>query len=306
MVWLALRGDRELDWLDLVLSELHIGATYDAVLRRRLWRNRPFDVVVAPIAILAGTATLLMSDRLILVTTIAMYAAVWHRGRQNFGIARFYQRMAGGPVCRMHQVLFSGAIYGPMAAAVLLFGHLAPTDYEGQSYYSFNTASGTAWGFGLLVVVWVLAYLCWTARQNNQQRRSCTAEAEPIPPVHPGERWIVVAHVVAFGSAYVLGTMQASFLFALTVHHEIQYLYFAYAMASRPSTVPSHQGSPGIARRFVIPVAAGFAVWPLVALSFAVATGWYDGFWLAPIGTGLLFSHYWLDGRIWTRRAAGR
>jgi len=27
-------GDRELDWLDLVLSELHLGATYDAIVRR--------------------------------------------------------------------------------------------------------------------------------------------------------------------------------------------------------------------------------------------------------------------------------
>jgi hypothetical protein len=25
-------GDRELDWLDLVLSELHLGATYDAII----------------------------------------------------------------------------------------------------------------------------------------------------------------------------------------------------------------------------------------------------------------------------------
>src|SRR5512132_3990154 len=33
-------GDRELDALDLVLSEFHLGATYDAILRRRLWRYR--------------------------------------------------------------------------------------------------------------------------------------------------------------------------------------------------------------------------------------------------------------------------
>src|SRR4030095_12201771 len=35
---IALYGDRELDWLDLVFSELHLGATYEAIIRRRLWR----------------------------------------------------------------------------------------------------------------------------------------------------------------------------------------------------------------------------------------------------------------------------
>ena len=30
LAMIVLYGDRELDWLDLVLSELHLGATYDA------------------------------------------------------------------------------------------------------------------------------------------------------------------------------------------------------------------------------------------------------------------------------------
>ena len=42
-------GDRELDGLDLVLSEFHLGATYDAVVRRRLWRHRQVDVVLVPL-----------------------------------------------------------------------------------------------------------------------------------------------------------------------------------------------------------------------------------------------------------------
>jgi hypothetical protein len=36
LVW---HGDRELDFADLLLSELHLGATYDAIVRRRLWRR---------------------------------------------------------------------------------------------------------------------------------------------------------------------------------------------------------------------------------------------------------------------------
>ena len=49
--------------------------------------------------------------------------------------------------------------------------------------------------------------------------------------VHPAERWVVLAHALAFGSAYLLGASNASFILVLAVHHEVQYLYFAYAMA---------------------------------------------------------------------------
>jgi hypothetical protein len=44
---------------------------------------------------------------------------------------------------------------------------------------------------------------------------------------------VVLAHAVAFGSGYFLGASNASFVLVLAVHHEVQYLYFAYAMARR-------------------------------------------------------------------------
>jgi hypothetical protein len=97
---IALYGDRELDWLDRVFSELHLGATYGAIMRRRLWRQFPTDVLVVPLAILALTYALTMSGQTMLLTSIAMYAAVWHRGRQSLGVARFYQSGMGGPVSR--------------------------------------------------------------------------------------------------------------------------------------------------------------------------------------------------------------
>jgi hypothetical protein len=39
------------------------------------------------------------------------------------------------------------------------------------------------------------------------------------------------ATYVAFSSGYALGASNASFLLVLAVHHEVQYLYFTYAMA---------------------------------------------------------------------------
>ena len=76
----------------------------------------------------------------------------------------------------------------------------------------------------------------------------------------------------------------------LAVHHEVQYLAFTYAMARR-------EGVRGIGP-------FSYVLWPGLGLAGAVAGGWLELRWLAPLGIGGLFCHYWLDGRIWTRRVA--
>ena len=119
IVLILLRGDRELDAIDFVLSEFHLAATYDAILRRRLWHHRQFDVLLIPLVILVLTYAFSLGGQMIFLTSIAMYAGVWHRGRQSLGVARFYQRGMGGPVSRTHEVMFRGAIYLPMLAAAL-------------------------------------------------------------------------------------------------------------------------------------------------------------------------------------------
>jgi hypothetical protein len=137
----------------------------------------------------------------VLLTSIAMYAAIWHRGRQSLGIARFYQRQAGGRISPLHSRLFGGAIYMPMVAAIFLYGYLAPENYEGEPYYTISAGVEIAWGLGLFAFSWVVAYLVWTCIQNCQDRESNIKHAQPIQTLHPGERWVVVAHAVAFGSA---------------------------------------------------------------------------------------------------------
>ena len=302
LAMIVLYGDRELDWLDLVLSELHLGATYDAIVRRRLWRRLPVDVLVVPLAILAVTYVLASSSRWMLLTSIAMYAAVWHRGRQSLGVARFYQCQVGGPISSLHRRLFSGAIYLPMASAILLYGHLAPEKYEGEPYYALGVGADVAWALGLVATGWVAAYFIWTYLQIQRQRQSNLGQAQDIQTLHPAERWVVIAHAVAFGSAYVLGATNASFLLVLAVHHEVQYLYFTYAMARWSMLSRDREsllGNPRSEFRF----AASFAVWPLIGLFGVIAAGWHQLEWLAPLGVGGLFCHYWLDGRIWTRHS---
>jgi hypothetical protein len=310
-------GDREIDSLDFVLSEFHLGATYEAVVRRRLWRHMPADVLIAPLAIIAITYVLSMSEQTILLTSIAMYAAVWHRGRQSLGVARFYQRTAGGPTSRPHDVLFRGAIYLPMAAATLAYTYLAPTQYDGEPYLALNLGAELTATAGVVAAVWVIAYFTWTLGRHSGVRLIHLTQ-KVATAVHPGEWWVVLAHAVAFGSGYVLGASSAAFLLILAVHHEVQYLYFAYAMARRSATLAmqkteiewvanqfdskASQNAGGLTRA-QIRFTAWFLLWPIVGFAGALVGSCLQLGWLGPLGIGGLFCHYWLDGRIWTKQA---
>jgi hypothetical protein len=309
-------GDRELDALDFVLSEFHLGATYDAVLRRRLWRHHRVDVLLIPLLILTLTYALSLGGHTILLTSIAMYAAVWHRGRQGFGVARFYQRQVGGPVSRAHNVLFYGAVYLPMLAAVLAYTHLAPMEYDGQPYMALSLGPGMAWIVGVTATLWVIAYLSWTLRHRSGA--PFMNRTQNVAEIHPGERWVVLAQALALGSGYVLGASNASFLLVLAVHHEVQYLYFTYAMARRTATLEASEMDNGSVRNELdskasynavrapqpeLRFAASFLTWPVVGFAGAIVGGWLQLGWLAPMGVGGLFCHYWLDGRIWARKS---
>jgi hypothetical protein len=306
-----LRGDRELDAIDFVLSEFHLGATYDAIIRRRLWRHRRLDVLLIPLGILALAYALSLSGQAIMLTSIAMYTAVWHRGRQSLGVACFYQRGLGGPVSRAHNILFRGAIYLPMLAAMLAYTHLAPAAYEGEAYLALNPGLEMTALVGLAAALWVIVYLAWISWQSRRGALTCA----PGNAVHPGEWWVVLTHAVAFASGYALGATNASFLLVLAVHHEVQYLYFTYAMSRRGESFgaageaamkdlyPRTSHPNGRALPTEIGHAASFAVWPVIGFTGAVLGSWSKLQWLAPLGIGGLLCHYWLDGRIWTRQS---
>jgi hypothetical protein len=247
-----------------------------------------------------------------------MYAAVWHRGRQSLGVARFYQRGMGGPVSRAHNCLFRGAIYLPMLAGMLAYTHLAPSEYEGEPYFGLTFGVEITLIVGLAAVAWVIAYLSW-ALWRNRGGRVISAPQDCGGLVHPGECWVVLAHAVAFGSGYLLGASNASFLLVLAVHHEVQYLYFTYAMA-RHSAGFRAASKAGIDAAMKMPhakasnrdgrvlqtearCAASFLVWPVIGFVGVLVGGWFKLEWLAPLGIGGLFCHYWLDGRIWTRQS---
>src|ERR1051326_8959307 len=211
-----------------------------------------------------------------------MYAAVWHRARQNLGVARFYQRQVGGPVSRAHDVLFRGAVYLPMLAAALAYSHIAPRAYEDAPYFAIDLGAETTAIIGVAAAVWVGGYLAWSF-----WRHFVGATRTPDLMIHPGEWWVVLAHAAAFGSSYALGASNASFLLVLAVHHEVQYLYFTYAMARHLEDLqatrnPRVDSIPAGARRSEARFAASFLFWPVIGFAGALVGGWLQLRWLAP------------------------
>jgi hypothetical protein len=275
-------GDRELQAADLLLAELHLGATYDAVVRRRLWRRMPLDVIAVPIAITAAAYGLMFADRADLVATVVLYFAVWHRGRQNFGIARYYQLHMGGPVSAWHRRLFRAAIYLPMAVGAVYFASTAPL-YEGDKFLALAIDPAIVEALAVMAVTGLGAYAVFAARHHAR--------------IHPGEWWLVVANAMALASGYVLGAWSMSFMLVLALHHEVQYLFFTYAMARR-SAVARLTGLRGEVR-----LLASFALWPLLGLTSWALCQLSESEWIAPFLVSGLLCHYWLDGRIWTTRA---
>jgi hypothetical protein len=205
-----------------------------------------------------------------------------------------------------------------MLAAMLAYTHLAPLEYEGEPYLALNFDAEITSTVGCAATLWVMAYLAFAVWRSRGERL-VTANPRPGLQVHAGEWWVVLANAVAFGSSYALGASNASFLLVLAVHHEVQYLYFAYAMARRsensqsvsatglePATKNSYSKAScnnGHALRIEAKFAASFLRWPVIGFMGAIAGGWLEFEWLAPLGIGGLFCHYWFDGRIWTRRS---
>ena len=277
---LAWHGDRELDVADLLLSELHLGATYDAIARRRLWRRMPVEIFGVPLLILALAYAVTLRGWSVLLVTSVVYLGAWHRARQSLGIARHYQRLVGGPVSHSHQRLLAAAMYLPMAAALAYFTASSPL-HEGEDYLALVLPSAALWTLAGLAGASVLLYL-----------------ASGRPLVHPAERWLVIANAIGFGSAYVVGAWTTSFVLVLVVHHEVQYLAFTYATARARAPRPVEGLRANLA------MLASFARWPALGVaSWALCRGWDPPASLGPFLTAGLLSHYWLDSRIWTRRA---
>ena len=261
-------GDRELDAADLLLSELHLGATYDAIVRRRLWRTMPLDVLAVPLALVVATYALVLNGWPLLVTTAILYLGAWHRGRQNLGIARYYQRRVGGPVSPGHRWRLAAAFYLPMLAGVAYYTSTAAT-HEGEDFHHLTLPAEILWALGAVAAAGVVGV-------PRLDERAGRGDGRPAPDGHrrtrrplstpPSAGWSWPTRWPSAARTCV-GAWAASFVLVLAVHHEVQYLYFTYAVARRADAAPG----PGLAHE--LRRLGRFAVWPAIGLaSWAACT----------------------------------
>jgi hypothetical protein len=202
LVW---HGDQELDIADLLLSELHLGATYGAIARRRLWRRMPAEVVAVPVVILFATYALALRGWSVLAVTGIVYVGAWHRSRQNLGIARHYQRLAGGPLSRSHQQILAAAIYLPMIAAVAYFTSTSPL-HEGDEYLA------------LVLPPCSEALPPWppvSSRISDRRRRAGMQPNRTAGPCTRRSALALIANAVGLASAYMVGAWVESFVLVL-------------------------------------------------------------------------------------------
>jgi hypothetical protein len=112
---------------------------------------------------------------------------------------------------------------------MLAYTQLAPTEYEGEPYFALSVGAAGTLVVALAAALWVIAYFNW-ALWRNRSNRLDAAPREIGTLVHPGEWWVVLAHAVAFGSAYAPAHRMA---FVGPPYHEVHTFYHARHVARR-------------------------------------------------------------------------
>ena len=285
------RGDRELSAADVLLGELHLGATYDAIARRRLWHRMPLDVLAIPLAMLAATYLLMLNGASPLVTTAVLCLGAWHRGRQNLGIARYYQQHAGGPSSPVHQWPLRGLLPPHGRRGRVLREHRA--DARGRRVPQSLAGPGAPVGSGERRGD-RCRHLPDLVRRAN---RGCAAAEAPeacsFIPASDGwslpTRWASAAPTCS-----APGPRRSCSCSPSTMRRNTSASPMPWRDERTPS--PGRRRCRGAPARPVLALAAiGLASWALC--------WWADLAVLDPFLTAGLLGHYWLDGRIWTARA---
>ena len=253
---------------------------------------------LVPLAILVATYALVLNGWPLLVTTTILYLGAWHRGRQNLGIARYYQRRVGGPVSSAHRWLLAMAFYRPWSRPSPTTRAPRPT-HEGEAFHGLSLDPGILWGLGGLAVASVVAYLGWTigrtaaiGDRTSSRHRTRRARRPPRRAMaRPGQRGGLRQRLRAGRLDRVVRPRARR-----PPRGAVPLLHLCRGAARRdgPAVAVSSRssgGSPGsrYGRRSDSPPGR------------RARSPESDA--LLPFLTAGLLGHYWLDGRIWTARA---
>jgi hypothetical protein len=273
------------------LNLMHNAATWSrAYLDADGLASAPVERVVIP-ALLVTSA--LVGEALgggALLLGAQYYLSMHHAAMQNYGILRHTQRRAGRAIgTRLDQ---AACLLLPIGA--LLYRAHAVTD----RYNEAPLASPPLWLAVGVLAAGAAALLAFVVREGTARARG---EGAPLVGV------VFTVVTTLLWSWLILSLSHPALpLYAIASGHYVQYLYFVACVERRGASA-----APGWLLRLLI---AGGAVVVVITVGAAAARAIASAAGARPPGSlaippwaaamiGVNLAHYWLDSRIWRRRA---
>jgi hypothetical protein len=274
------------------LNLMHNAATWSrAYLDADGLASAPIERIVIPALLVTSALVAEALGGAALLLGAQYYLSIHHAAMQNYGILRHTQRRAGRALgARLDQ---AACLLLPIGA--LLYRASAVTD----RYNEATLASPPLWLATAVLVAGAAALLAFVVREAIQRARG---QGAPLVGV------VFAAVTTLLWSWLILSLSHPALpLYALASGHYVQYLYFVACMERRPASA-----APGWLLRLLV---AGGAIVLVITAGAAAARAIASAAGARPPGSlaippwaaamiGVNLAHYWLDSRIWRRRAS--
>ncbi|MCA9660831.1 MAG: hypothetical protein KC486_20985 [Myxococcales bacterium] len=287
-------------WL---LAYPHVAATYTRIALlpgdRRRYR---YLLLVAPPAVLLGTAGVAWFGGLVALSSLYFFWQSWHYTRQSFGIARAYGRASATPPERAGGLLQTQRLVDVVVYAFPLWGVLRRAHEDPGTFYGAPLwcPPTPALAVDVAAAIALAALALWLLRELRAWRRG---DRRRLP-----QALFVLSHVAITTVSYLLiADVTRGWLF-INIWHNAQYLLFVWAANAQRFADP--EPATGLARRISQP--GWFAAYALacvaVSAAFYVTLGAAAGLlaWTSLPALLILhqtanFHHYVVDAVIWRR-----
>lgn len=222
------------------------------------------------------------------LATIYLYWQWFHYARQSWGIARAYERRAGGRLPES-PMLFAAIFTSVPLWGILHRSHQSPDRFLLVDVWTVPVPGLVVdiAGAAALVLVAVGIGSRWRAWQRGQ-----------LPVAHS---LMVVSHLVVFAFGYVVIDDIDTGWLAINIWHNTQYIAFVWHVNNRqaaddPGLLHRLSGDGRLVPYLAVSVAASTAIYAVLGLTLAAA--------VTPIIVyqAINFHHYVVDGRIWRHR----
>jgi hypothetical protein len=282
-------------WLTWVGNWPHFSATSHRLYGTRAHlKQYPFTAVAAPLLVALGAAGSFAAPAVVApyFVKLLLLWSPFHYSGQTFGISQLYARRAGHRPTGLERSFLMAFIYGTFIARTLLF-EASPTgsQYYGIAYPGFGVPQVLPAAANVLTYASGAVFLLLLARTCVRERK--------LPPL-----MYLLPAATQYVWFYVAGA-RPGFAEFVPFFHGLQYLVIAWAMnLSGKALDQKAPATPRFAlnesaKWYAINVAGGAALFYVLPLIAADATG-------APkaLATGIVLAavqihHFFVDGVIW-------